>query len=218
MVHPDQSDRPELETVASHDDVADFGIPVSLDEIGATVTVEREFLTALVWAPGELTTDIVRALIGDGRLTAHAPLFYLPGHGEVFRLVVESVDAATPLAPADLASHFTDPNATAPFRNLLMEIASPNPAGPWPLPADADLPALAQAVVDQWHRRGYQALLERMGTVLAEERNDDLGAHWEALSVHQRAAERTRAAVLECLGRWSGDPTTSEPGDAGPTR
>ncbi|AVL99598.1 hypothetical protein C6V83_04185 [Gordonia iterans] len=209
MTHPDQSDRPELETVASHDDVADFGIPVSLDEIGATVAVEREFLTALVWAPGELTTSIVRALVGDGRLAAHAPLFYLPGHGEVFRLVVESVDAAAPLAPADLARHFTDPRATAPFRNLLMEIASPNPAGPWPLPTDADLPALAQAVVDQWHRRGYQALLERMGTVLAEERNDDLGAHWEALSLHQRTAERTRAAVLDALGGLTVDPAPS---------
>ena len=209
MVHPDQSDRPELETVASHDDVADFGIPVSLDEIGATVTVEREFLTALVWAPGELTTDIVRALIGDGRLAADAPLFYFPGHDEVFRLVAESVDAATPIAPADLAKHFTDPTATASFRNLLMEIASPSPAGPWPLPTDADLPALAQAVVDQWHRRGYQALLERMGTVLTEERNDDLGAHWEALSVHQRSAERARVAVRDALRAVQGNPAAS---------
>ena len=198
------TDHPELETVASHDDVALFGIPVEIDDIGETLTVERELLTALVWAPATLTVDVVQALVGDAAsrdsgaaIPLSAALFYSPDHTELFRRLVASVDAA-PLTPLALGAHAAQ--ATSPrFRNLLMEIASPNADGPWPLPSDADLPALAVAVVDQWHRRGYRALLDRMTTVLIEEPSSALGAHWEALTVHQRTAEDRRAAVVHTL-------------------
>ncbi|WP_155821154.1 hypothetical protein [Gordonia hirsuta] len=191
--------RPPLETVTDHADIGDFGIPVSVDDIEITRTVEREFLTALVWAPPSLAASVVRALIGPDRLSLDAPLLYLPGHGAVFALIAGSVHAGAPLRPVDLGPHAADPAAAPAFRNLLMEIASPNPAGPWPLPVDSDLPALAASVVDQWHRRGYQALLERMSTVLIEEPSDTLGAHWAALSAHQRTAEQTRRTILTAL-------------------
>lgn len=202
----DAGPRPELETVTSHDDVAGLGVPVDIDEIEATITVEREALTALIWAPADLTTAVVHALVGDPAtrdgpqvIASSAPLFYLPDHGAVFARIIESVDDGAPLAAGDLASAFAVAETTAGFRNLLMELASPNPAGPWPLPTEADLPRLALAVVDQWHRRGYRALLDRMGTVLVTERSDDLGPHWEALSRHQRTAEKTRDAVRAAL-------------------
>ncbi|MFT3716070.1 MAG: hypothetical protein QM774_09030 [Gordonia sp. (in: high G+C Gram-positive bacteria)] len=200
------SENPELETVASHDDVALLGIPVEIDDIGETLGVEREFLTALVWAPAPLTVGVVHALVGgrdrrDGPevIAVSAPLFYSPDHSDLFRRVIASVDADDPLTPAALGAIAADPDTSTRYRNLLMEIASPNADSPWPVPSDTDLPALAAAVVDQWHRRGYRALLDRMTTVLIEEPSRTLGGHWDALTVHQRAAETRRSAVVQAL-------------------
>jgi len=203
---PPPHDAPELETVTAHDDVAGLGVPVALDELADTLNLERELLTALVWAPPERTAAVVIALAGDadrrdGRdaIPLSAALFYGPDHGTVFGWIVDSVDAGAPLDPAALAGHLTDPATRPALRNLLLEIASPNPHGPWPVPTDTQVPQLARAVVDGWHRRGYRALLERMATVLAEERSEDLAAHWVALSRHQQLAEARRSSVLAAL-------------------
>ncbi|MCK0439544.1 hypothetical protein MUG78_08720 [Gordonia alkaliphila] len=191
--------RPELETVAGHDDLDTFGVPVDVDEIDATITLEREFLTALVWAPPSTAAAIVHALIGPDRLPVDAPLFYLPDHGTVFRRLAGAVAEGTPVSATDLVTAFDLTEHDDRFAHLLMEIASPNPLHPWPLPTEADLPALARSLADQWLRRGYQALLARMHTVLREERTSTLDQHWLALSRHQRAAQDVHDRILTAL-------------------
>lgn len=191
--------QPDLETVTAHDDVGEFGVPVDIDEIGATITLEREFLTSLVWAPQAIATTVVRALIGPDRLAADAPLFFLPHHGTVFRRLADAVADGTWVSAAELVTAFDLTEHDARFPHLLMEIASPNPAHPWPLPTETDLPSLARSLADQWLRRGYQALLSRMHTVLREERTSTLDQHWIALSRHQRAAQAVHDRILQAL-------------------
>lgn len=191
--------QPDLETVTAHDDVGEFGVPVDIDEIGATITLEREFLTALVWAPQAIATSVVRALIGPDRLAADAPLFFLPHHGTVFHRLADAVADGTWVSAAELVTAFDLTEHDARFPHLLMEIASPNPAHPWPLPTETDLPSLARSLADQWLRRGYQALLSRMHTVLREERTSTLDQHWIALSRHQRAAQEVHDRILQAL-------------------
>lgn len=193
----------------AHTDVTTIGVVGDSADLTTAQILEREFLTALVWADQATVANVVAALVGtrDQRTPSGAEviplssaLFLTSAHEMVFAAIVELIDHGTPATVTllqGLQGHIltSDTAARVDVRRLLLDMASP--PGRTPLPAE--LPHLGIALVDAWYRRGYIALVGRMSTVTASAPAADLADHWAALTGHQQLAEQRRLHVIDRL-------------------
>lgn len=200
---------------AAPDDPTLYGALDTADpdlELAVAEQLEMRFLTALIWAPTELATKVVTALIGstttrdnpDPTTTTVIPttahLLYQPTTQGLFAAVVDLLDEAVPLSPeliyARLASRGRVGEHT---RNALLTVISP--PGSTTLPGSPELPHLAAALIDTWYRRGYRALTRRMAQIAETAHIDELAGHHTTLTDHQHRAEARRLTIRDNLAR-----------------
>ena len=207
------TDDPELETVSSHDDIEFVAAIDDLDSLDDTMDLELEFLTALVWAPDDRVREVMRILVGDAAIRAGveqprddviplgSPFLLRPEHAVVFGEILFMLDESVPVTVTLLSQRLAAEGRRPWLRDVLLELAAPTGRGP--LPGGADLPHIAAILVDGWYRRGYTALLRRMGQVTSEAPTADLAGHWAALTEHQLVARRRWLAVRQGLDECS---------------
>ncbi|MGC4934451.1 hypothetical protein ACLQ3C_12290 [Gordonia sp. DT30] len=180
-----------------------------LTEINDTLILEFELLAALVWAPDDLTRDVITGLVGDAATRSEAngqpdtaiplshTLFLSTGHAILFHTLVAMVDEGMPITPTLLLARLRDTGHQREVAAILPELAAPR--GVKPIPGGSDTPHLAAAVADAWYRRGYTALLARMTHATTTEPTATLAGHWAALTDHAITAERRWLSVRDTL-------------------
>lgn len=201
------ADEPLADT--AHDDLgAIAGYPATDDAYTQRRKLETDLLIALAWAPADMVTTIVHALVGDlphrvaagsfpdDRIPTSHPLFLDAGTRAVFDTITAFVDTGKPVTPATLRAAHTDRRAAA----VLLEIASPS--GRPPLPGSPEAPHLAIELVEHWYRAGYLAFTAHLAAAGRDARDDDgLARHRDKLIAISHTADTRRHAVITALGR-----------------
>lgn len=207
----------EVETVDAHGRLPGEGgsYRQALDDDHAhAVLAEREFLTALLWAPPAITTAVIHAIIGTTaqRATPQPPadvlpdpgaLFLNPTHQAVLTAITAMVDEGQPLTPALVLARL-DATVTSRrhrhlHRALLLEVTAP--AGYSHPHHGAVLPHLAATLVEGWYRRGYARLAEGMRHAAAALATHELGAWRDDLITMSHTADTRMLAITDRLAR-----------------
>lgn len=175
---------------------------------------EREFLTALLWAPAPVSEAVAYAILGSPAqrattdlpadlLPAPDPLFVNPIHRVIFTAIVAMIDEGQPVSPALVLARL---DAAAPSRrhrqlsrSLLLELTAP--AGYSHPHHGHILPHLAAALVESWYRRGYIRFIDGMRQGMAELPTSDLAGLRDDLITMSRAADTRMLAITDRLAR-----------------
>lgn len=175
---------------------------------------EREFLTALLWAPEMTSQAVVSAILGTPAqratsplpadvLPAPDPLFVNPIHRVIFGAIVAMIDEGQPVSPALILARL---DAAAPSRrhrqlcrSLLLELTAP--AGYSHPHHGHILPHLAASLIDAWYRRGYIRFIDGMRHGMAELPTSDLAGLRDDLIAMSRIADTRMLAITDRLAR-----------------
>ncbi|MBE7190896.1 MAG: hypothetical protein INR66_00255 [Gordonia polyisoprenivorans] len=214
---PDSVAHVEVETVDAHGRLPVEGgsYRQALDDDHAhAILAEREFLTALLWAPPTVTTAVIHAIIGTpSERDAHQPpgdvlpdpaaLLLDPTHQAVLAAITAMVDEGQPLTPAlvlaRLDAAVTSRRHRHLHRALLLEVTAP--AGYSHPHHGAVLPHLATTLVDGWYRRGYARLAEGMRHAAATLATHELAAWRDDLITMSHTADTRMLAITDRLAR-----------------
>lgn len=172
-------------------------------EYAIAAELEAGLLSALMWAPKESAAAVCKVLAAPrDNGTAHAP-FVRPVHAVVFDAIASVATQSQPspiLVNARLLETGQFRASAGGVRNAMLALTAPTGSM-----ALVDDPAyFAVKVVDAHYRRGYTALLTRMGQHRDETPVEELADHWAQLTRYQQRAEAdwtTRREALDALGR-----------------
>ncbi|MDF3285011.1 hypothetical protein [Gordonia sp. N1V] len=223
MDHPARPTPPEpaalveVETVDAHGRLPgeDSSYPQALDDDHThTILAEREFLTALLWAPPAITTAVLHAIIGtpSERTNRQPPVDVLPDpaallldptHQTVLAAITTMVDEGQPVTPALILARL-DTTVTSRrhrhlHRALLLEVTAP--AGYSHPHHGAVLPHLATTLVESWYRRGYARLAQGMRHAAAALPTHELAAWRDDLITMSHTADTRMLAITDRLAR-----------------
>lgn len=206
---------PELETVDRDGHLptsTSYTISVDDDATNA-ILAEREFLTALLWAPPETTRAVLAAILGsptpaatadtDTRITDRSALLLHPTHRILFSAIADMVNEGQPITPALVLARADADSTTRRHRQLvralLVDLTAPSGyAHPH---HGLILPRLASALVEAWYRRGYIRFIDRMRQGMTELPTHELASMRDDLVAMSRAADTRMLAITDRLAR-----------------